>query len=187
VSKLSRSASTTFRVELRAALGGDQRGRLIGCQRRPVGPVAEQRVEDVGDSGDPALDRYLPVAQPARVAAAVEPLVMGEGDLRRHFQQLVLGAGEDLVADGRVGLHQLTLALGKRVDLAQHPARSRDLANVVHRGRGAQQRHPVGAESKFGPQQSSGRSHPAQMAIDLGIVHLDRPGEPFSGFLGSQS
>ena len=116
-SRCSSKMSVISRVEVGAATLLDQLRSLIHRHRRPVAAVAQQGVEDVGDGDDPAHQGNVSVGQPTRVAGAVEALVMGERDRRGHPQQLAVGVGEDLVADGRVALH-----LGSRSSAVSGPA-----------------------------------------------------------------
>ena len=53
-----------LRVEVGAAALLDDLHRLVHRHRRPIGAVAEQGVEDVGDGDDPALHGNVLAAQP---------------------------------------------------------------------------------------------------------------------------
>src|SRR5204862_63838 len=74
------------RVELCAALLGDQPDRLLHGPGRLVGPVVGQRVEDVCHGHDPAAQRDRLAGQPRGIAGAVPVLVMREGDLGRVLE-----------------------------------------------------------------------------------------------------
>jgi predicted nucleic acid-binding protein len=65
-------------VEVSTSALPDYGDRLIQRQRQPVATVAEQGIEDVGDSDYLALEWDLLPNQPLRVATAVIALVMSE-------------------------------------------------------------------------------------------------------------
>jgi hypothetical protein len=105
--------------------------RLRTRERATVGPIADQRVEEIGDRGDPALERDLLSGEPARIPGAVPALVMSEGNRRREREQPRRRAGEDAVADLGVPLDDLPLRFGQRPGLEQDAVRDADLADVV--------------------------------------------------------
>ncbi len=67
-----------LRVELGLPSSFEQPDRFVDAHGRPVTAIAEQGVEDVGDRGDPTLQRDLLAAQALWIAPAVVALVMGE-------------------------------------------------------------------------------------------------------------
>src|SRR3546814_9715153 len=60
------------------AMRDDRRGGIV-VQARLVGPVGPQGVVDVGKRDDAREQRDVAAGQPARITAAIEPLVMVEG------------------------------------------------------------------------------------------------------------
>ena len=100
-----------------------------------IDAVADERVEDVGDGDDPPGERDRLTRKPARVAVTVEPLVVCPGDLGSELEQRLARAGEDAVAELRVGLDDEALLGAERRRLAQDVVGDRDLADVVQRAR----------------------------------------------------
>ena len=76
-----------LRVELPAAPARDLLAGGIDAQRGPVGPVRGHRVEGVHDGEDPRPERDLLALQPARIARAVEPLLVAEHDIQRRLEE----------------------------------------------------------------------------------------------------
>ena len=79
-----------------------------------VDPLAGQGVVDVGQSRDSPGQRDLLARQPAGIASAVETLVVGQGDVAGHGEELRLGVRtrrrlQRFAADQRVPLHDLEL------------------------------------------------------------------------------
>ena len=63
-------------VERRPGLGAQVVDRVLLRPRVAVDPLRDQRVVDVADREDPSVERELTGDEAARVAVAVEPLVM---------------------------------------------------------------------------------------------------------------
>ena len=70
------SASTTFGSKPVPASSCSSAERALGRPRRAVDAVGDQRVVDVAGGEDARLDRQVAALQAARVAGAVEPLVV---------------------------------------------------------------------------------------------------------------
>src|SRR5439155_11527475 len=68
--------------EMRAAFLSQDPETALFIEGLAIGPVRNQHVVCIGDRKDARLERDLIAAQPARVAAAVHSLVMGDDDLR---------------------------------------------------------------------------------------------------------
>ena len=99
---------------------------------RPVDAVACQGVEDVGDGGDPPLERDVVARQAARISAAVEALVVGPRDHRREIAARSLQeSAQHPEADLGVHLDLQALRGRERPGLQQDAVADRDLADVV--------------------------------------------------------
>ena len=81
-------------LELTAAKLSHDRNGLVERQSGAVHAVARQRVEDVGDRGDPGRLRNLLALQPPGVAGAIPPFMVSQCDLGRGAQKLRGRAGE---------------------------------------------------------------------------------------------
>ena len=87
------------RVELRPPPVDKHRHCLVEGECRPVDAVGRERVEDIGHSGDPSLERNLLTAQPLRIAGPVEALVMRQRNRGCEVEQVGAGTSEHPVAD----------------------------------------------------------------------------------------
>lgn len=72
-------------VELTPSTGLHDLDGLVHRKRRPIDAVAEKSVEDVGDRGDPTLQRDLVADESVRIPAAVVALVEPDRVPRRLF------------------------------------------------------------------------------------------------------
>ena len=117
---------------------------------RPVDPRRDERVVDVADRQDPRLEVELVAAQPARVAAAVEPLVMVE-----HEPADAVVEAAELVQELRRArgccLTTLELVVVERAGLLQDRARDRELADVVQEAADRQAAEPRWGEAERSP------------------------------------
>src|SRR5258706_16298686 len=96
------------RVPLRAAFAEELRLDRGPGERLAVHAVGRHRVVAVGEGDDRDLDRELPAAQPAGVAAAVDSLVVRADELRAFPERRELL--EERVAVLGVLAHDLALA-----------------------------------------------------------------------------
>ncbi len=119
------------RVEMGAAAVAHHGEGLLDRKRGPIGPVAREGVEHVGDGRDPAFERYVLPVQSTRIAGAVVALVVGERDRGGEVEQLRAGVAQHLVADLGVLLHRHALRLVERPGLEQQVVADGDLADVV--------------------------------------------------------
>src|SRR6266545_2734456 len=119
-------------VELRAGAAGDLLARRLGGERAPEGAVVRHRVVRVGDREDARGDRDLLAAEAARVAAAVEPLLVREHHLGGALEEV--DRAEDVIADLRVALHLAPLGVVELPGLQEDRVGHADLADVVEEG-----------------------------------------------------
>ena len=150
---------------------------LVGLEGGPVDAVGGERVEDVRDRRDPALERDLVAPEAGRVAGSVDPLVVRERHQRREVEQLDLGAGEDPVAHLRVPLHHRALVVGQPAGLEQDPVRDPDLADVVHRARDPDHLRAVLVDPRQPREQGAVEAHPDDVLARLLVAELGRPRE----------
>ena len=130
------------RFELGAPTGDDVVDRVGRRPRQLVAMDRDQRVVHIGDGDETTAQRNRVALQGTRVAAAVPPLVVRDGDLGGQLDQRGLAAGEDGGADGRVCLHHLELGVGQRPRLLEDVVGHANLAHVVQ---------PTGQPKLFGP------------------------------------
>src|SRR5438046_2093659 len=86
------------RVELRTGVGAKLAERRLAGDRGSIGPVGGHGRERVGDGDDLRLERDLVLAKPARIAGAIEALVVREDDRAHglehpHAREKVRAAG----------------------------------------------------------------------------------------------
>ena len=117
-------------VERAAGVVAQQLERALGRPGGAVDAVGDERVVDVADREDPRVQRQLLLGQAARVAAAVEALVMvgdevanGGGEAAELLEQAPAGLG--------VALDLRVLLVGQPGGLAQDLQRHGELADVV--------------------------------------------------------
>src|SRR5690606_9240564 len=89
-------------TEQLAAVVGDVAEGRVQAPCALVGALRDQRVEPDRHRHDPGLHRDRVAAQALRVAAAVEALLMVEGDGGAELGEAVLAGAEQVVADLRV-------------------------------------------------------------------------------------
>src|SRR5438445_13242724 len=87
-----------------------------------IWPIRDQHVVGIRDRQDAGFERNLVAAQPARIAAAVEALVMGDDDL--SLAPKAVHAGEDGLAEFRVSLDHDPFLGVERAGLAQDRVRN---------------------------------------------------------------
>ena len=121
------------RVELGAGHPPQLRDRVVEAHRRAVGVAGGHHVEAVGHGQDPREQRDLLAGQVARVAAAVDPLVVAEHDLR-HLA-VAVHAADDVGAPLRMRADQLPVLLGE-ARRGQRVVGEGELADVVQQPRG---------------------------------------------------
>ena len=153
--------------------------RVLKRQSRPVGTVAGQRVEDVGDRDDAPGQFGDPLGgQTGGVAASVEALMVGEGDFRGEVQQRRARVGEDVVADLSVALHHFALPLAQLARLQQDRVGDRHLADVVHGSGEVDRPHRLLVEAVGAGQQRRVPPDAADVSAGLEIALTDRLGQP---------
>ena len=164
-------------VELRAAPVLHHLPSLVDREGGPVDAVGGERVEDVCDGGDAALDRDRVAGEAVGVAGAVDPLVVGERHQRGEVEQLDVGAGEDAVAHLGVRLHHEALVRGEPAGLEQDPVGDADLADVVHRARDPDVLGALGVEPGEPGEQGAVEAHADDVLARLLVAELGRPRE----------
>src|SRR5262249_30726105 len=118
------------RVELHVGLVAQQGQRLFLRPRCTVRTRRDQRVVDVAHGGDPRGEIELAVAQAARVARAVEPLVMVEDEPADRVVEAA-ELGEELPAALRMLLDDPELVVVQRSGLLEDLDGNRQLPDVV--------------------------------------------------------
>ena len=164
-------------VELRAALLLHHLPGFVGLERRAVDAVGDQRVEDVRDGADSALDRDLIAREAGGVARAVDPFVMRERHQRGEVEQVDIGAGEDVVTHLGVRLHHLALVVGEPAGLEHDSIGDPDLADVVHRARDPDVLGALGVEPGEAGEQGAVEAHADDVLARLLVAELGRPRE----------
>ncbi len=125
------------RVELRAAAAQHLAKGSRPGERPFVGPSRGHDLERVGEPDDPRPEADLRAAQPARIAAAVEMLVVLQDDVAVPVEP----TGErrrEPGADRRMEPQRLPFPFGRLSRLAQQLRRHLELADVVDQRRPAQ-------------------------------------------------
>ena len=127
------NASDELGIELRARAALDLADRDLVLERAAIGAVGGHRVVGVGDRDDAADERDVLAREPARIAAAVEPLVVAPAAVdqavqARHRLEDALALLGVLAEDGDLLGRQLA-------GLVEHVVADADLADVVHHAR----------------------------------------------------
>ena len=122
-----------FGVELLAGDPAQLDDRVVRGHRRPVGVARGHHVVGVGDRDDPRQLRDLLALEAARIALAVDPLVVGEDDLRDR--PVTVERGDHPRALLRVALDQHPVLVGERHVRLQDPVGEDELADVVEQRR----------------------------------------------------
>ena len=136
------------RIELESAFGahhlGGDRDRAGGA----VWAVGRDRIERVGDGGDPARQRDRVLREAARVARPVEALVMRPRDHRRGGVELGARAVQQRAPDLGVTVQPPTFGVAQRSpDGRRSASRSCRRHGARQRGRGRARRDPSGHRS----------------------------------------
>ena len=103
--------------------------RLVAGHRRAVGVAGGHHVVGVGDGDDPRQFGDVVAGQPARVALAVDPLVVGEDDLADR--PVAVDRGDDAGALVGVALDQHPVLVGERHVGLEDAVGKDELADVV--------------------------------------------------------
>src|SRR5205823_11311247 len=115
--------------EVRAAFFSQDAKTALFIERLAIWPIRNQHVVGIRDRQDAGLEWDLIPAQPARIAAAVEALVVGDDDL--SLAPKAVDAGEDGLAEFGVPLDHDPFLGVERARLAQDRVGDADLADVV--------------------------------------------------------
>ena len=118
-------------VERGAAFAAEQRHRVVVRPRGAVHALRDQRVVHVAHGEDPRVEVDLRFAQAARVAAAVETLVVVAHEVADRFRETA-ELVQQLVPPLRMGLHDGVLVVVERRGLLEDPVGHRQLPDVVH-------------------------------------------------------
>ena len=116
-------------IPLRAASLIEDRDCFAVGEGAPVRAIADHRVERIGDRDNTRLERDVLTAQPMRIAAAIETLVVGDDD--RGILGQGRNSGQDLGARLGVALHDFPLRCGQRALFEEDRVRDADLADIV--------------------------------------------------------
>ena len=127
-----------LRIQLSPAQVSDLRDGILKRPRPFVGPFVRERVKNVGNRDNPALNRDAFSRQTQRVSRSIPALVMRKSDLARQLQDRQVAAAQNLSADGGVRLHDLELFRSVAPVLQQNLIRYSDFAEVVESSRQAQ-------------------------------------------------
>ena len=103
--------------------------RILRSHRLRIGTVGDQRREAVGNTGDPAPQRDLGALEAARVAAAIEALVM-LGDAGAHLGCERQAGLERLESQPDMVLRDPVLDRGQHAGLVEQRARHARLADI---------------------------------------------------------
>ncbi|MEJ2508553.1 MAG: hypothetical protein P8009_03565 [Gammaproteobacteria bacterium] len=102
-------------------------------------PPTRQVVVEIGQANDASEQRYGLAFQAARIAGAVQPLVVAQGDLRCDVGQSV-GVLDDFRADGGMTLELLALLGAELTSFLQQRLGYPCLADVVEQRADAERR-----------------------------------------------
>ena len=179
-------------VELGSAPAAQQRESFGQREGKPVDAVTRQRVEHVGDGGDPALERNVLAPEPRRVAGAVVALVMGQRNRGGEVEELRARTDEQLVADRGVPLDLTPLSFVECARLQQHTIRDRDLAYVVQGAPNADALAERLVQAELAGDPLAGLAHPLDVPAGGAVAMLGCCGEtshhfllrPFEGVFG---
>ena len=128
-SSSSMKISTKRGVELFAGDPAQLDDRVVAGHRRAVGVARGHHVVGVGDGDDPRQLGDFVALEAARIAFAVDPLVVGEDDLRDRA--VAVERGDDAGALLRVALDQHPVLVGERHVGLEDPVGEDELADVV--------------------------------------------------------
>ena len=128
-SSSSMKTSTKRGVELFAGDPAQLDDRVVARHRRAVGVARGHHVVGVGDGDDPRQLGDVVAGQAARVALAVDPLVVGEDDLRHRA--VAVERGDDAGALLGVALDQHPVLVGERHVGLEDAVGEDELADVV--------------------------------------------------------
>ncbi len=78
-------------IEVCAGIGDDHRFGHVVREGGFIHPLRSESVIHIGERDDPAAQGNCVAGQVVGIAAAVEPLVMGGGDIAAHLQKLHAG------------------------------------------------------------------------------------------------
>ena len=157
------------RVERDVRLVAQEGQRLLARPRRPVDPRRDERVVDVADREDPRREVELVAVEPARVAAAVEPLVMVEhepADRLVEAAELV----QELAAALGVLLDDVVLVVVERARLLQDRLRDRELADVVQEPADREAAQARGGEAELLADLDRERRDAARVLLRRGVL-----------------
>ena len=118
-------------VELRPTPVPEDLERFLERVGPLVGPLAPQRVEDVGDGDDSGFQRDGVPDQTIGVAVPVESLMMREGDEGAQFEEGRVGTHEHLEAVLGMTLHGEALVFGQQPRVENDRIGDADLADIV--------------------------------------------------------
>ena len=104
---------------------------LLDRIARPIRGSARESVEFVCDRDNATLQRNSLGCQPARVAGAVETLMVRKGERGRHLKKFTAQPPQQPMAKIRVALRHFYLERRERPDLEQDALWDRYLAHVV--------------------------------------------------------
>ena len=123
-------ASTKRLVELSAGDAPQLDHRLVRADRVAIGVAGGHHVVGVGDGDDPGQLGDLVAGEAARIALAVDALVVGEDDLADRL--VAVDLRDDPRALGGVGLDRLPLLVGEPAAAGlEDVVREHELADVV--------------------------------------------------------
>ena len=132
-SSSSMKTSTKRGVELLAGDPPQLLDRVVGGHRRAVGVAGRHHVVGVCDGDDPRQLGNLVAGQAARIAFAVDPLVVGDDDLRDR--PIAIERGDDAGALLGVALDQHPVLVRERHVGLKDAVGEDELADVVQQSR----------------------------------------------------
>ena len=165
-----------------AALAHDVEG-LLDRKGGFIDALGRQGVEGVGDRGDPPFERNRVAGQAARVAGAVEFLVVRPGDHRRQFQQLRLRPIENMAAHLGMPRDGRKLLRGEFSGLEQDMIGGAYFPDVVHGAGNLDQLAPVCVQPVPAGQQGTIEAHATQVLGGVRVPELRGERQTLDRFL----
>lgn len=131
-----------FRVEVFPPMFGHEIDGVIEREGRFVDSLCGQRIEGVGDRGDPPFNGNRFTLQLTRVSVAIPTLVVSPGDRCCDLEDFRVLSAQNAIPDLRMLRDDVEFFLRELAGLQEHMIRRADLPDVVHRTGSADQIAP---------------------------------------------
>lgn len=164
-----------FGIELRAGAATNLFTSVAHRQSFAVGAVADHGVERIGDGEDAGAERNLIALEAARVAGAIEELLVGEHDLGSIPKER--DANEHVVADLAMFAHDLLFVVGERSRFAENAIGDSHFADVMEES-GTGENGEVVIRNRHGLGDGDGEGRNAlAMTFGFGVLQVEGAAE----------